>query len=51
MGDLLFYSVTAAFISCVLVVLSADARSKGVSFPLGSIVSLFTSPQEATETS
>ena len=50
-GDLLFYSVTAAFVSCVLVVLSADARSKGVSFPLGSIASLFTSPQEATETS
>ncbi len=50
-GDLLFYSITAAFVTCVLVVLSADARSKGVSFPLGSITSLFTSPREAAETS
>ena len=50
-GDVLFYSVTAAFVGCVLVVLSADARSKGVSFPLGSIASLFASPQEPTETS
>ena len=51
MGDLLFYSVTTAFVSCVLGVLSADARSKGVSFPLGSIASLFASPQKQAETS
>ena len=49
MGDLLFYSVTAAFVASVCVVLSADARSKGVSLPFGSITSLFASPQNSTE--
>ena len=51
MGNLLFYSVTAAFVACVLFVLSADARSKGVSFPFGPISSLISAPQESKELS
>ena len=45
-SGVLFYSATVVFFSYVIFVLSADARNKGVSFPLGPFPMLLKGPKE-----